>query len=90
MIDLKQVINIYTNKCTCNFLTGPIHLTAFFQQNLPLKEVYFYFTILSVLEEPPANECTSYPCLIFEDNFDSLDFNKWKHEITLGGGGVSN
>ncbi|KAF2898774.1 hypothetical protein ILUMI_07407 [Ignelater luminosus] len=25
--------------------------------------------------------------LIFEDHFDTLDHNKWKHEITLGGGG---
>uniref|UniRef100_A0A1I8G2J5 GH16 domain-containing protein n=1 Tax=Macrostomum lignano TaxID=282301 RepID=A0A1I8G2J5_9PLAT len=32
-------------------------------------------------------KCTSYPCLVFEDNFDSLDFDKWEHEITAGGGG---
>ena len=25
--------------------------------------------------------------LIFEDNFDKLDFKKWQHEITMGGGG---
>lgn len=25
--------------------------------------------------------------LAFEDNFDELDFSKWQHEITLGGGG---
>jgi len=25
--------------------------------------------------------------LVFEDNFDTLDFKKWKHERTLGGGG---
>jgi len=25
--------------------------------------------------------------LIWEDNFDKLDFNKWQHEITMGGGG---
>lgn len=25
--------------------------------------------------------------LIFEDNFDSLDYKMWKHEITLSGGG---
>ncbi len=25
--------------------------------------------------------------LIFEDNFDTLDFNMWQHEITLAGGG---
>ena len=25
--------------------------------------------------------------LLFEDSFDSLDFTKWKHDITLAGGG---
>jgi len=25
--------------------------------------------------------------LVFEDNFDKLDFKKWQHEITMGGGG---
>ena len=25
--------------------------------------------------------------LIFEDNFDFLDTNKWQHEITMAGGG---
>ena len=25
--------------------------------------------------------------LVFEDNFDSLDFETWQHEITMGGGG---
>ena len=25
--------------------------------------------------------------LIFEDNFTTFDFNKWKHDITLSGGG---
>lgn len=25
--------------------------------------------------------------LVFEDNFDRLDFGKWKHELTMGGGG---
>ncbi|RUS89754.1 hypothetical protein EGW08_002457, partial [Elysia chlorotica] len=31
--------------------------------------------------------CTSYPCLIFEDEFDTLDCKLWEHEITAGGGG---
>jgi hypothetical protein len=26
--------------------------------------------------------------LIFEDNFDTLDFDKWEHERTMSGGGV--
>jgi len=25
--------------------------------------------------------------LIFEDTFDKLDFSKWEHELTMGGGG---
>ena len=25
--------------------------------------------------------------LVFEDNFDQLDFTKWQHEVTMGGGG---
>ena len=25
--------------------------------------------------------------LVFEDNFDDLDFTKWRHDITLAGGG---
>ena len=25
--------------------------------------------------------------LIWEDQFDTLDFSKWQHEITMGGGG---
>ncbi|XP_063448889.1 beta-1,3-glucan-binding protein-like [Mytilus trossulus] len=31
--------------------------------------------------------CTSYPCLIFEDDFNTLDFSTWEHEITASGGG---
>ncbi|KAK3756660.1 hypothetical protein RRG08_051523 [Elysia crispata] len=33
------------------------------------------------------SSCTSYPCLIFEDEFDTLDCKLWEHEITAGGGG---
>ena len=28
--------------------------------------------------------------LIFEENFNELDFNIWDHEITLSGGGTMN
>lgn len=28
-----------------------------------------------------------YSKLVFEDNFDRFDFSKWKHDITLSGGG---
>ncbi|XP_046557192.1 LOW QUALITY PROTEIN: beta-1,3-glucan-binding protein-like [Haliotis rubra] len=31
--------------------------------------------------------CTSYPCLIFDDEFDTLNLKTWEHEITAGGGG---
>nr|KAG5688615.1 hypothetical protein BaRGS_033431 [Batillaria attramentaria] len=34
-----------------------------------------------------SSQCTSYPCLIFEDNFDFLNHQVWEHEITAGGGG---
>ena len=33
----------------------------------------------------PSSFCSGD--VIFEDNFDSLELAKWKHEITLGGGG---
>jgi beta-glucanase (GH16 family) len=32
-------------------------------------------------------DCTSYPCLIFEDNFDTFNMDTWQHEMTAGGGG---
>jgi len=32
-------------------------------------------------------DCTAYPCLIFNDEFDYLDLTAWEHEMTLGGGG---
>lgn len=32
-------------------------------------------------------DCTAYPCLIFEDTFDTFDFDVWQHELTAGGGG---
>jgi len=36
---------------------------------------------------PQTKQCSSYPCLILEDNFDTFNFDLWKHEITAGGGG---
>ena len=36
-----------------------------------------------------SDKCTSYPCVIFEDQFDTFDFKKWQHEITASGEGVS-
>ena len=32
--------------------------------------------------------CDDYPCLIFNDEFDTLNFETWEHELTAGGGGV--
>lgn len=34
-------------------------------------------------------DCTAFPCLIFDDEFDYLDHEVWEHEITMAGGGVS-
>ena len=33
--------------------------------------------------------CSSFPCLIFEDDFDFLNHRVWEHELTASGGGVS-
>lgn len=33
----------------------------------------------------PSNVCSGE--LIFEDNFDFLDTSRWKHEVSLAGGG---
>ena len=27
--------------------------------------------------------------LVFFDDFDNLDFNKWRHELTMAGGGIN-
>ena len=35
-----------------------------------------------------VDQCTSYPCVIFEDEFDKLDMQKWQHELTASGEGV--
>ena len=32
---------------------------------------------------------TYFSRLVFEDNFEFIDLNKWEYEITAGGGGVS-
>ena len=32
---------------------------------------------------------TAQQMLVFSDDFDSLDTTKWEHELTMGGGGVS-
>ena len=36
-----------------------------------------------------VDQCISYPCVIFEDEFDKLDMQKWQHELTASGEGVS-
>lgn len=40
-----------------------------------------------VCKSGSAVQCTSYPCLVFEDNFDFINFDVWEHEITASGGG---
>jgi hypothetical protein len=42
---------------------------------------------LATTTAPGDVECDQYPCLIWSDDFDFLDFTKWDHEITAGGGG---
>ncbi|XP_068233194.1 beta-1,3-glucan-binding protein-like isoform X1 [Palaemon carinicauda] len=32
-------------------------------------------------------DCTEFPCLIFNDEFDFLDHDVWEHEVTMSGGG---
>nr|ADK77876.1 lipopolysaccharide and beta-1,3-glucan binding protein [Portunus trituberculatus] len=34
----------------------------------------------------PAS-CTAFPCLIFDEEFNSFDHDTWEHEITMSGGG---
>lgn len=42
-------------------------------------------TTVSGTQAPTGTICPGQ--LIFEDTFDTLDFKKWQHEITLAGGG---
>ncbi|CRK99328.1 CLUMA_CG012566, isoform A [Clunio marinus] len=42
-------------------------------------------TTVSGSKAPPAGFCSGD--LIFEENFDNLDQSKWRHEITMAGGG---
>lgn len=35
----------------------------------------------------PSEVCSGD--IVFQEEFDTLDFKKWEHENTLGGGGVS-
>ena len=35
----------------------------------------------------PESHCKTYPCLIFQDNFDDLDFRTWKHDVSAVPGG---
>ena len=39
------------------------------------------FAILLIISVGVASK------IIFEDDFNTLDFHKWKHDITLSGGG---
>ena len=44
-------------------------------------------TTASGTHAPTSEICSGD--LIFEDNFDDFNLQKWNHEITVGGGGVS-
>ncbi|TOF75848.1 hypothetical protein CGJ15_27005, partial [Vibrio parahaemolyticus] len=37
------------------------------------------------LVEP--EDCTGFPCLIFNEEFDYFDHDVWEHEVTMSGGG---
>ncbi|XP_064612240.1 beta-1,3-glucan-binding protein-like isoform X1 [Liolophura sinensis] len=51
--------------------------------NQPIPALY------SASDSDPGTvaHCSSYPCVIFRDDFDSFDLATWQHEITAGGGG---
>lgn len=50
-----------------------------------LSEACTITTVTGTHAPAPGSFCAGQ--LIFEDNFDSLDHGKWRHEVTLGGGG---
>ena len=41
--------------------------------------------LCAVIKDPAG--CTSYPCLIFEENFDTFDFKTWKHSVSAAATG---
>lgn len=45
------------------------------------------YTTVSGRFAPKGKICRGH--LIFEDNFDEFNLQKWQHELTLAGGGVS-
>ena len=46
-------------------------------------------TVVAKVKIVPESQCKEYPCLIFQDNFDDLDFRAWEHEVTTVSGGNS-
>jgi beta-glucanase (GH16 family) len=46
-----------------------------------MKQKLILLTIVAILSSIASEK------LIFEDDFNKLDFKKWQHELTLGGGG---
>jgi hypothetical protein len=57
-----------------------------FDAGVLILSVLTVLTVDGAFVKDPAT-CTQYPCLIFEDNFDTFDFDVWSHEVTASGGG---
>jgi hypothetical protein len=57
--------------------------------------IFLALAVGSISADPSVTTSTLYGArrthesgeLIFEDNFDTLDFRTWQHEITMAGGG---
>ena len=50
-------------------------------------ESFVLVNLLSAATINDANNCTEYPCVIFEENFDTLDHKTWTHWITAAATG---
>ena len=66
------------------------HLTSGASRLLNSYFIYQFFNkkncCIVVRDE---GDCESYPCLIFDDQFDFFDHDAWSHVITLNGGSVN-
>jgi len=64
------------------------NLKSLYEKGLIKESEYETFRV-SILKESFIDEFVddSDPKLVWSDEFDTLDFTKWKHEITMGGGG---
>jgi hypothetical protein len=67
------------------------HIKSYYKFNFIAKKIYINlikmkiltsFLLIAILLQVGVEAK-----LVFSDNFDTLDFHKWKHDITLSGGG---